>query len=44
MQVIGGGVVRRTVGSMICLGGLQRRLDDAGDARRHLLLQFEDVL
>src|SRR6516165_349011 len=43
VEVVGSKVVRRAAGRAGGLGGLQCRLDHAGDARRHLVLQLEDV-
>src|SRR6266849_3114034 len=40
---MGGEVVRWAVGRTEGFGGLQCRLDDAGDARRHLVLEVEDI-
>jgi hypothetical protein len=43
VQVVGGKIVGRAVSRMSALGGLQCRLDDAGDARCHLVLKVEDI-
>jgi len=44
VQVVGGEVIRRAVGGARGLGGLQGRLDDAGDAGRDLVLKLENIL
>ena len=43
IEVVGGQIVGRAAGRTGGLGGLQCRLDDAGDARRHLVLKLEDI-
>jgi hypothetical protein len=43
IEVVGGKVARGTAGRTRGLGGLQGRLDDAGDAHRHFVLKFENV-
>ena len=43
VEIVGGEVGRRPRGGAAHLGGLQCRLDDAGDADRDLVLKLEDV-
>jgi hypothetical protein len=43
IQVVGGQIVGRAVGGACSLCGLQRRLYDAGDARRYLVLKLEHI-
>jgi len=43
IEIVGSKVVGRAARQAGGLGGLQRRLDNAGDARRHLVLKLEDI-
>ncbi len=43
IEVVGGQIVGRSGGRTGGLGGLQCRLDHAGDARGHLVLKLEDI-
>src|SRR6476469_5775685 len=43
VKIVGGEIVGRPSGRATHLGGLQGRLDDPGDASRHLVLQVENV-
>src|SRR5262249_44878132 len=43
IEVVGAQIGNRAAGRTGGLGGLQRRLDDGGDARRHLILKLEDI-
>jgi hypothetical protein len=43
IEIVGSKVVGRSARQAGDLGGLQRRLDNAGDARRHLILKLEDI-
>src|SRR6516164_3645613 len=43
VRIIGAEIGGRAVGRAGGFGGLQRRLDDAGDAGRDLVLQLEDI-
>ena len=44
VDVVGGQIAGRAAGRTGGVGHLQRRLDDAGDAQRYLVLEVEDIL
>ena len=43
IKIVSGEIVISALGRTTNLGGLQRRLDDTGDTRRHLVLKLENL-